>query len=130
MNTIQNNQMEEQFQDNFSQEMKDLVNDLISKSEVIYKKSHKGKNVTVLVGDLVLPIRVDDYQLFFIGSLLLPNIMNYLVNILPQFLYPYVVSYLQELSSMRDDAITISELFNYLNSLDHGNIFNNTQTEG
>lgn len=121
--------MKEQEQQ-FTEEMKDYIVQLVNKSLTVFEKSKPSSNVGVQVGGFTLPVRVDDVQLFYIGSYLLPNIMNYLVNILPQFLYPYVVAYLQDLSEMREDPITINELYNFLIEYNHGNIFDDTQTEG
>lgn len=97
-------------------EMAEYINNLVSKSDVVNEKTESHSNVHLLVGDLNIPMRVDDLPLLFIGARLLPNIMNYLVNILPQFIYPYVVAYLQDLSEMRDDPITINELYDFLKS--------------
>lgn len=119
------NEQEQQF----TEEMIDYIKELVNKSLTVFEKSKPSSNVGIQVGGFTLPVRVDDVQLFYIGSYLLPNIMNYLVNILPQFLYPYVVAYLQDLSAMRDDPITINELFNFLIDYNHGNILDNSETE-
>lgn len=113
----------------FSQEIEDFISSLLEKAVAINEKTESHSNVHVDFGSLRVPVRVDDHQLLYIGGRLLPNILNYLVNILPQFLYPYVVSYLQNLSEMRDDPITINELYNYLITLENGNLFNRAQTE-
>lgn len=110
-------------------QQKVFLADLVVKADEALSKSENGSNVHLELGDLKMPARVDDLPLMFIGCRLLPNIMNYLLNILPQFLYPYVVAYLQDLSNMSDDPITINELYNYLKDLNHGNIFNNSETE-
>lgn len=120
---------QEKINHEFSPEMVDFVRDLCNKSLQVFEKTKPHANVTMSLGGFSLPIRVDDMQLLYIGCYLLPNIMNYLVNILPQFLYPYVVAYLQDLSSMRKDPITINELFNFLIDFNHGNIFDGTETE-
>lgn len=113
----------------FSQEMEEFIGSLLSKAVVINEKTESHSNVHVDFGDLSVPVRVDDHQLLYIGGRLLPNILNYLVNILPQFLYPYVVSYLQNLSEMREDPITINELYQFLITHENGNIFNGSETE-
>lgn len=113
----------------FTPEMVDYVRGLIGKSLTVMEKSKPSSNVFISLCGMSLPVRVDDLQLFYIGSYLLPNIMNYLVNILPQFLYPYVVAYLQDLSAMRDDPITINELFDFLIDYNHGIIHDNSETE-
>lgn len=99
-----------------TQQMCDFINDLVAKSDIVYEKSESSANCHLLAGDLSCPVRVDDLPLLFIGAKLLPNIVNYLVNILPQFIYPYIVAYLQDLSSMRDDPVTINELYDFLKS--------------
>lgn len=114
----------------FTPEQVDYIKDLCNKSLVIFEKSKPGSNVAFTLGGFTCPIRVDDIQLLYIGAYLLPNIMNYLVNILPQFLYPYVVSYLQELSSLREDPVTINELYNFLIAFNHGNILDSPEAEG
>lgn len=120
---------EEKFNLEFTDEMKEYVGDLVKKSLTIMGKSKDSSNVGLKIFDAVIPIRVDDYKLLYIGGYLLPNILNYLVNILPQFLYPYIVAYLQDLSQMRDDPITINELFDYLINYNHGNIHDGSETE-
>lgn len=98
----------------FTPAMEDLIEDLLTKATTVNEKTKQYSNCTLHIQGVELPVRVDDAQLLFIGCRLLPNIMNYLVNILPQFLYPYVVAYLQDLSAMREDPITITELYDYL----------------
>lgn len=102
----------------FNDEMSLMIADLLFKADKCNEKTEKGSNVHLYIGDVAIPIRVDDLPLLFLGSRLLPNIVNYLVNILPQFLYPYLVAYLQDLSSMRDDPVTINELYDYIKSLE------------
>ncbi len=97
-----------------TQEMAEYLNKLVEKANVTNEKTESHSNVHLLVDGVNIPMRVDDVPLLYIGCKLLPNIANYLVNILPQFIYPYVVAYLQDLSEMRDDPVTINELFNYL----------------
>lgn len=101
------------------------VADLLRKADVSMSQT-KG-NCFLNVSGLQVPIKVDDVQLLFIGARLLPNIVNYLVNILPQFIYPYIVAYLQELSD--DDPVTINQLFDFLKSFENGNIFDRPQTQ-
>lgn len=98
----------------FTPQMIDFIDDLLNKANVANEKTNAHKNCELTIGDLSCNVRIDDIQLLFVGCRLLPNIVNYLVNILPQFLYPYVVAYLQDLSTMREDPITISELYSYL----------------
>lgn len=111
-------------------EMKDYLKELIQKAFICEDKTMPIHNCTMRMFGFDLPIKVDDIKLLYIGAFLLPNIMNYLVNILPQFLYPYCVAYLQDLSAMRDDPVTINELFDYLIEFNNGNIHINTDAEG
>lgn len=107
----------------FTQEMEEMIADLLKKSDVVIEKTEKHNNLDVNINGKCFPVRVDDHQLMYIGARLLPNILNYLLNIIPQFMYPYVVAYLQDLSNMREDPLTINELYNYLIDLEnHGNI--------
>lgn len=116
---------------NFNQEMIDYVVDLVNKADIVNAKTESHCNLHLDLDGLTVPVRVDDIQLLYIGARLLPNILNYLLNIIPQFLYPYVVSYLQGLSDMREDPITVNELYNYLISLEeNGNIHECTETQG
>lgn len=103
--------------------MRDFIRELLDKARKSYDITNTHKNCALEINGLTVPIRVDDLQLLFLGCVLLPNIINYLVNILPQFLYPYIVAYLQDLSEMRDDPVTINELYNYLTENNDGNIF-------
>ena len=113
----------------FSYEMVEFVQELVDKADVAIAKTDGHSNVDIIINDFSFPVRVDDIKLLYICGRLLPNILNYLVNILPQFIYPYVVSYLQSLSEMREDPVTINEFYNYLKSLDDGNIHKCTETE-
>lgn len=97
-----------------TQSMADYIERLVEKAIATNEKTESHSNVHLLVGDYSVPVRVDDLPLLFIGSKLLPNIVNYLVNILPQFIYPYVVAYLSDLSAMRDDPVTINEIYDFL----------------
>lgn len=110
--------------------MKNYVGDLVKKSLTVMGKSKDSSNVGLKIFGATIPCRVDDYKLLYLGAYLLPNILNYLVNILPQFLYPYIVAYLQDLSNMREDPITINELFDYLINYNHGNIHDSSEAEG
>lgn len=112
-----------------SDDVKSFLLDLMSKASVTNEKTKPTSNVLLRVGDVECPIRVDDVHLLFIGCLLLPNILNYLVNIVPQLFYPYVVAYLQDLSEFREDPFTVSELYNILNDLYHGNILDGSKAE-
>lgn len=109
---------EELINNGFNGQMSMLIADLIEKADSCYEKSEKSSNVHLTIGDLTIPVRVDDLPLLYLGSRLLPNIVNYLVNILPQFIYPYMVAYLQDLSSMRDDPVTINEIYDYIKNLE------------
>lgn len=120
---------EEKMSLDFNDEMKSYIGDLVKKSLDIMAKSKSSSNVGFQIFGATVPVRVDDYKLLYIGAYLLPNILNYLVNILPQFLYPYIVAYLQDLSGMRDDPITINELFDYLINYNHGNIHECAEAE-
>lgn len=111
-------------------QMVELIDALLNKSKVVYEKTFEHKNCSLEISGVSVPILVDDYQLMTIGALLLPNIVNYLVNILPQFLYPYVVAYLQDLSAMREDPITINELYNYLIENRYGYFQFSSKAEG
>lgn len=113
----------------FTPDMVDYLRSLIGKGLTVMEKSKPSSNVFISLCGMSLPVRVDDLQLLYIGSYLLPNIMNYLVNILPQFLYPYVVAYLQDLSAMRDDPVTINELYDFLIDYNHGTVHDNSETE-
>lgn len=113
----------------FSEEMVSYIGELVEKADVVNAKTEHHSNLHLDFGDLNVPLRIDDTQLLYIGGRLLPNIVNYLINILPQFIYPYVVSYLQSLSEMREDPITINELYQYLKDFDNGNIHECTQAE-
>lgn len=106
--------MNQEQEKSFSPEMEDYLNELAEKASVINEKTKSSANVHILVNNFEFPLRIDDVPLLFIGGRLLPNILNYLVNILPQFIYPYVVAYLQDLSTMREDPVTINELYQYL----------------
>lgn len=106
--------MSEDQNPSFNEDMINLISELLNKANVINSKTEDHSNVHIDIDGVSIPLRVDDLPLLFIGSQFLPNILNYLVNILPQFLYPYIVAYLQDLSSMRDDPITINELYDYL----------------
>ena len=110
-------------------DQQELIADLCKKADITNSKTDKRANCSLEIGGLHVPIRVDDHQLLFIGARLLPNILNYLVNILPQFMYPYIVAYLQELSD-GDKPITINDLFNYLIDFENGNLLDSTQAEG
>lgn len=110
-------------------EIIEFLNNLVSKADNVNAKTEAHKNVELSIDGLTVPIRVDDTQLLYIGAALLPNILNYLVNILPQFIYPYVVAYLQDLSSFREDPFTISELYSFLCDLKNGNILDGSETE-
>ena len=112
----------------FSQEMVDYIDNLVNKAIECNKKTEFSANLHLEIDELSVPVRVDDKQVFAIGSLLLPNIMNYLVNILPQFVYPYLVASLQNLSDMREDPVTINELYFYFK--ENGYFFNSPDTEG
>lgn len=110
--------VEELTTDGFNDQMSLMISDLLEKANKCYEESEKSSNVHLAIGDLSVPVRVDDLPLLYLGSRLLPNIVNYLVNILPQFIYPYIVAYLQDLSSMRDDPVTINEIYDYLKNLE------------
>lgn len=106
--------MSEEQNPSFNEDMINLISELLNKANVTNSKTEEHANAHLEIDCVSIPMRVDDLPLLFIGSQLLPNILNYLVNILPQFIYPYIVAYLQDLSSMRDDPITINELYDYL----------------
>ena len=112
-----------------SDDVKGFLTDLLEKGRVTNEKTQPHSNVSLCVDDVVCPIRVDDVNLLVIGCLLLPNILNYIVNIIPQFLYPYVVAYLQDLSNYREDPFTVNELYNLIVDLKNGNILDGSKTE-
>jgi len=103
-----------------SQDGLEALEELLEKAKVVNEKTEKSANVRLHVGNLIVPIRVDDVPLLYIGASLLPNILNYLVNILPQFLYPYVVAYLQDFSASQKDPVTINDLYDVVK--DYGNV--------
>lgn len=92
----------------------EFINGLLEKARCINEKTEEHCNVHLTVDGFTCPIRVDDHQLLYIGAALLPNILNYLVNILPQFLYPYIVAYLQDLSDT-DNPLTVNDLYQQIN---------------
>lgn len=98
------------------QERLEFVKDLLDKAAVINEKTKSHSNGDIVIDKHIMSFRVDDHQLLFIGCALLPNIANYLINILPQFFYPYVVAYLQDLSD-DDNPITINELYNLIRDI-------------
>ena len=110
------------------EEIKDFILDLVNKADVCNEKTKGHSNCSLAVEGLNVPIRVDDPHLLFLGAALLPNILNYLVNILPQFLYPYIVAYLQELKEYREDPFVINELYNLVKDLKDGNILDSSET--
>ena len=63
----------------FTPEMVDYIRELIGKSLTVLEKSKLSINVFISLCGMSLPVRVDDLQLMYIGSYLLPNIMNYLL---------------------------------------------------
>lgn len=111
------------------QEVVDFLSDLLNKASVTNEKTESHANLRLSVGDFVLPARVDDVQLFTLGVALLPNIVNYLLNILPQFLYPYIVAYLQDLSNYREDPFTINELFDLIKDLTNEHVHNDSDSQ-
>lgn len=99
-------------------DVKQFIEDLLEKAIQTNEKTKQNASVVLSVADdHYTYCSVDDYKLLYVGCALLPNIVNYLVNILPQFIYPYVVAYLQDLSSMREDPFTINELFDIVRSI-------------
>lgn len=111
-----------------NEEAKEILEELLQKAEVVNSKTEKSANVRIVVGNVSVPVRVDDVPLLYIGARLLPNILNYLVNILPQFLYPYVVAYLQDFSAESKDPVTINDLYDFI--LNYGNVQHDSETEG
>lgn len=107
--------------DNWTDEQIDFVRDLMDKGTKICDKTEPHANVDVyfpqIGGASMCPCRVDDIKLLYVAQRLLPNMMNYLVNMLPQFLYPYIVAYLQELS-VDNDARTVNDLYDLVVELD------------
>lgn len=121
---------ENKIEERFTEEMQEYIRGLVQKSVATIEKSQSSANSDIATDGVNIPVRVDDHQLLFIGCVLLPNIVNYLVNILPQFIYPYVVAYLQDLSNMSEDPVTISELYNFLKEICNGNLLKRSETEG
>lgn len=111
-----------------NEEAKEILAELLQKADVVNSKTEKSANARIVVGNVSVPVRVDDVPLLYIGARLLPNILNYLVNILPQFLYPYVVAYLQDFSSESKDPVTINDLYDFI--LNYGNVQHDSETEG
>ena len=97
-----------------SNEQFDFIRDLLDKAIACNAKTESHKNCDLCIYGYNIPLRIDDHRLFYVGMRLLPNIVNYLVNIIPQFLYPYVVSYLIELSNDDDDPVTINNIYEIL----------------
>lgn len=100
-----------------SDEALDYIQGLYDKAVACNEKTSGHANLTINLDGYTIPLRVDDRQLFFVGAALLPNIVNYLVNVLPQLLYPYIVAYLQELSGDIDDPISVSQLYDVVKSV-------------
>lgn len=115
----------------FNPEMEEYTRDLLVKGASALEASVKGSNLHINIAGVDRPIclRVDDVKLITIGALLIPNVFNYLVNIIPQLLYPYVVAYLQNLSELReDDPVVINELYDYILE-NYGHFFNRSETK-
>lgn len=115
----------------FNPEMEEYTRDLLVKGASALASSVKGSNLHIGINgvDCAIDLRVDDLKLITIGALLIPNVFNYLVNIIPQLLYPYVVAYLQNLSELRnDDPVVINELYDYILE-NYGYFFNSSKTE-
>lgn len=115
----------------FNTEMEEYVNDLLVKGANALASSVKGSNLRIGINgiDSTIFLRVDDLKLITIGALLIPNVFNYLLNILPQMLYPFVVAYLQNLSELRDeDPVVINELYDYILE-NYGHFFDSTETQ-
>lgn len=106
----------------FSDEAYQFVKDLLSKANICNEKTEGHANMVVTFPTnpihVPVPVRIDDFKLWYLGCRLLPNIANYLLNILPQLFYPYVVAYLQSLSEMQTDELTVNELFEIVLDLD------------
>ena len=120
----------------FTDETYDFVCELMNKADVVNEKTSGHSNMVVNFPTspvyVPVPVRLDDFKLWYIGCRLLPNIANYLINILPQLFYPYVVAYVQNLSEFEDHDVTINELFDIIFDLDsdteNGNILNSSKT--
>ena len=115
----------------FNPEMEEYTRDLLVKGASALGASVKGSNLHLNIAgvDCLIHLRVDDVKLITIGALLIPNVFNYLVNIIPQLLYPYVVAYLQNLSELReDDPVVINELYDYILE-NYGHFFNCSKAE-
>lgn len=109
--------------DNWTDEQIDFVRDLMNKADKVNDKTDEYHNCTLSFKEYGLkgcPMRVDDIKLLFVAQRLLPNMMNYLFNMLPQLLYPYTVAYLQELSE-ENDPRTVNDLYDLIVELDKSN---------
>ena len=104
----------------WTEEQRNFVKDLLFKAVTANEKSFDSSNCFLCFyedNERSINLRVDDIQLLYLGCHLLPNIASYLVNILPQLFYPYIVAYLSDLST-EDHTCTVSELFDLVKSLE------------
>lgn len=100
----------------FTKEQLDWVAEMLDKAESAEKKTQEHSNMTLEVDGCVRSLRVDDVQLFVLACRFMPNIVNYIINIVPSLLYPYIVSYLQNLSD-DERSITINELYDLVSEI-------------
>lgn len=100
----------------YNQEQLVYVSDLLYKATKGNDKTNEHRNAELVIDGHVCNLRIDDKQLLSLGVQLLPNVVNYLVNVLPTLIYPYVISYLQDLSD-DDQPITINDLYDMVESL-------------
>lgn len=100
----------------FTDEQITFVSDLIYKATRGNDKTKEHENASLVVDDHICYLRVDDKKLLYLGIKLLPNVVNYLVNVLPTLIYPYIIAYLQDLSD-DDQPITINDLYDMVEFL-------------
>lgn len=101
----------------FSEEQLDYVSDLLAKATAANEKTQKHSNCELYINGRACYLRVDDKQLLGLGVCLIPNVVNYLVNVLPTLIYPYIVAFLQDLSD-DDQPITINDLHDIVSTID------------
>lgn len=101
----------------FSEEQLDYVSDLMAKATAANEKTIEHSNCELTINGRSCYLRVDDKQLLDLGVSLIPNVVNYLVNVLPTLIYPYIVAFLQDLSD-DDQPITINDLHDIVSSID------------
>ena len=102
----------------FSDEQLDYVCQLMEKASAANEKTKKYANCDLNVDGRFCSIRVDDKQLLSIAVRLIPNVVNYMVNVLPTIIYPFIVAFLQDLSD-DDQPITINDLYDIVSAIEN-----------